>query len=203
MKMMTAELIVDETKQDTARRRITSLQRREELPRGYDQRGIIEAEFARRKGVNYQTFVEWVRERRLRTTAAKGSRPAGRVPFAEVNLPPPTPRELSPNADALRVTLPDGFGRAHGRHGRGSSARQSICGPNNMLGFPWALKGYLATVRVDMRKWFILKTAVGINRRLSLFETTPSSRYANSTPNVARSRRDFDPHRRLQMAPIE
>ena len=107
--MITAELIEDETKQDTAGRRITSVQRREELLRGYDQSGLTQAGFARREAINYQTFVAWVRERRLRTTAAKGSGPAGRVQFAEVNLPPPTPRELGRNTESLSVTLPDGL----------------------------------------------------------------------------------------------
>ena len=106
--MITAELIEDETKQDTKGRRITPVQRREELLRSYDQSGLTQAGFARREGVNSQTFVAWVRERRLRTPAARGTDPAWRVQFAEVNLPASAPYELSRNIGTLRVTLPDG-----------------------------------------------------------------------------------------------
>jgi transposase-like protein len=52
MKMITADLVVDETKRDTKGRRITPKERREELLNEYEQSGLTQAAFARRAGVN-------------------------------------------------------------------------------------------------------------------------------------------------------
>jgi transposase-like protein len=108
MKMITADLVVDETKRDSKGRRITPKARRQELLAAYEQSGLTQAAFARREGVKYQTFATWVSEGRRRSAAVGQSKSVVPVRFAEVNLPPPTRRELNPNVEALRVTLPDG-----------------------------------------------------------------------------------------------
>ncbi len=109
MKMITADLVVDETKRDSKGRRITPKARREELLAAYEQSGLTQAAFARREGVKYQTFATWVSEGRRHATAVGLSKSVVPVRFAEVNLPPPKPSELSANAGALSVTLPDGL----------------------------------------------------------------------------------------------
>ncbi|MCS6242557.1 MAG: hypothetical protein H2172_01660 [Opitutus sp.] len=113
MKMITADLVVDETKRDTKGRRITPKQRREELLNEYEQSGLTQAAFARRAGVNYPTFASWVQGRRERTAVPLRQRDPIRtqqqVRFAEVNLPASTQRALSSDADSLSVTLPDGL----------------------------------------------------------------------------------------------
>ena len=58
--MLTADLVVDETKRDTKGRRITPKARREELLSEYEQSGLTQAAFARRAGVNYTTSASWV-----------------------------------------------------------------------------------------------------------------------------------------------
>jgi transposase-like protein len=108
MKMITADLVVDETKRDTKGRRITPKARRQELLAAYEQSGLTQAAFARREGVKYQTFATWVSEWRRRAAAVGLSKSVVPVRFAEVNLPPAKPSELSASADALSVTLPDG-----------------------------------------------------------------------------------------------
>lgn len=39
-------------------------EREEELLRGYNESDLSQLEFARRKGVNFHTFVEWLQRRR-------------------------------------------------------------------------------------------------------------------------------------------
>ena len=107
--MITADLVVDETKRDTKGRRITPKARRQELLAAYEQSGLTQAAFARREGVKYQTFATWVSEGRRRSAAVGLSKSVVPVRFAEVNLPPSAQRELSANAGALSVTLPDGL----------------------------------------------------------------------------------------------
>ena len=108
MKMITAGLVVDETKRDSKGRRITPKARRQELLAAYEQSGLTQAAFARREGVKYQTFASWVSEGRRRSAAGGLSKSVVPVRFAEVNLPPAAQRELSASAEALSVTLPDG-----------------------------------------------------------------------------------------------
>jgi transposase-like protein len=108
MKMITADLVVDETKRDSKGRRITPKARRQELLAAYEQSGLTQAAFARREGVKYQTFASWVSEGRRRSAAGGLSKSVVPVRFAEVNLPPAKPSELSASAEALSVTLPDG-----------------------------------------------------------------------------------------------
>ena len=108
MKMITADLVVDETKRDSKGRRITPKARRQELLAAYEQSGLTQAAFARREGVKYQTFASWVSEGRRRSAAGGLSKSVVPVRFAEVNLPPAKPSELSASAEALIVTLPDG-----------------------------------------------------------------------------------------------
>ena len=107
--MITADLVADETKRDTTGRRITPKARREELLAAYEQSGLTQAEFARREAINYHTFASWVYDRRGRDGTAVGLGTGAQIKFAEVSLPPASPRELSPSADALSVTLPDGL----------------------------------------------------------------------------------------------
>lgn len=111
--MITAELVPDETKRDTKGRKITPKARREELLNEYEQSGLTQAAFARRAGVNYPTFASWIQGRRERTAMPLRPREPIRaqqqVQFAEVNLPPPTPRELGRNTESLSVTMPDGL----------------------------------------------------------------------------------------------
>ena len=106
--MITADLVVDETKRDSKGRRITPKARRQELLAAYEQSGLTQAAFARREGVKYQTFASWVSEGRRRSAAGGLSKSVVPVRFAEVNLPPAKPSELSASAEALIVTLPDG-----------------------------------------------------------------------------------------------
>jgi transposase-like protein len=108
MKMITADLVVDETKRDSKGRRITPKARRQELLAAYEQSGLTQAAFARREGVKYQTFASWVSEGGRRSAAGGLSKSVVPVRFAEVNLPPASPRELSASAEALSVTLPEG-----------------------------------------------------------------------------------------------
>ena len=108
MKMITADLVVEETKRDTKGRRITPKARRQELLAAYEQSGLTQAAFARREGVKYQTFASWVSEGRRRSAAGGLSKSVLPVRFAEVSVPSPAQRELSANAGALSVTLPDG-----------------------------------------------------------------------------------------------
>ena len=108
MKMITADLMVDETRRDSKGRRITPKARRQELLAAYEQSGLTQAAFARREGVKYQTFATWVSEGRRRDGAVGPSKSVVPVRFAEVNLPPAKPSELSASAEALSVTLPDG-----------------------------------------------------------------------------------------------
>ena len=112
--MITADLVVDESKRDTKGRRITQKARREELLSEYEQSGLTQAAFARRAGVNYTTFASWVQGRRCERSAVplrprEPMRAQQQVQFAEVNLPASSSHALSRSAGTLSVTLPDGL----------------------------------------------------------------------------------------------
>ena len=98
MKMITAELVEDETKQDAKGRRITAAKRREEVLRAYDQSGLTQSAFARREGIKYHTFIGWLCERRSRASVAGASGAGERVKFSEVSLPITTERPISGKA---------------------------------------------------------------------------------------------------------
>jgi transposase-like protein len=108
----TAKMEVVETgeKRDRVGRKITPAARREELVGAWERSGLTQTEFARREGVQYQTFASWVQQARV----AKGARPAAaqQVRFAEVQWP------ANAGASALEVRLPDGT------HLRGGSAAE-------------------------------------------------------------------------------
>lgn len=104
-----AEVVEDGTQRDRVGRRKVRAERREELVGEYQRSGLSQAEFARRVGVNYQTFAHWVqRARREAAKAAPLGTPA--TPrFAELRLPGtawPAPRTA---AGELSVSLPDGL----------------------------------------------------------------------------------------------
>ena len=94
---VTTELVETGEQRDRRGRRITPAAWRVELVRAYRASGLTQAAFARREGVNYQTFANWVqRDRQV----------AGRTPalqFAEVRLPRSTAASIP-----LEVRLPDG-----------------------------------------------------------------------------------------------
>jgi hypothetical protein len=91
-----AEVSIIRTGRD-GRLRFTAGQRGELLA-AFDRGGQSAMAFARGHGVNYQTFIAWLRKRRERGMPAAGG-PA----FAEVRLEP-----ASCAAAPLRVTLPCG-----------------------------------------------------------------------------------------------
>ena len=72
-------------------------ERRAELLAAYDTSALTQRAFARREGINFHTFVEWL-QRRRRTVGAK--RPPR---FQELSLPF-APKSAGP----LEVTLPGG-----------------------------------------------------------------------------------------------
>lgn len=77
-------------------------ERQEELLRAYDESDLSQREFARREGVNFHTFVEWLQRRRR----SAGAKPPPR--FQELSLPftPKTSGVVA--AAALEVQLADG-----------------------------------------------------------------------------------------------
>ncbi len=77
-------------------------ERQEELLRAYDESDLSQREFARREGVNFHTFVEWLQRRRR----LAGAKPPPR--FQELSLPftPKTSGVVA--AAALEVQLADG-----------------------------------------------------------------------------------------------
>lgn len=74
---------------------------RQALLDAFDRSGMSAMSFTRQHGVQYQTFIAWIRKRRQDTTPSEMSGPA----FAEVLL---NGREPAPRADGLRIVLPCG-----------------------------------------------------------------------------------------------
>ncbi len=73
-------------------------ERRAELLAAYDTSGLTQRAFARREGINFHTFVEWLQRRRRGAGAKRPLR------FQEISL------ATTPNAVAvLEVILPGGL----------------------------------------------------------------------------------------------
>jgi len=99
---MGTQLIDDGGKRDRGGRRLTARIRREELLREYDESGLTQVEFARRAGVKYPTFTNWVQARRT-GAGCRGKRSVP-VRFAEVSLP-----TTGVAVASLSVALPGGL----------------------------------------------------------------------------------------------
>lgn len=74
---------------------------RQALLDAFDRSGMSAMSFTRQHGVQYQTFIAWIRKRRQNSGAAEIAGSA----FAEVML---NSREATPAAGGLRVLLPCG-----------------------------------------------------------------------------------------------
>ena len=99
MATITPEVLHAEQKQDTRGRRIVDAERWRELLAAYPTSGLTQAQFARREGVNYHTFVARLNRERGR------SQPAGPAPtFVEARVAGPG----WPAAPTLEVQLPGG-----------------------------------------------------------------------------------------------
>ena len=101
MAAITAELVETGEKRDLRGRRITPCRRRAEMVEAYHASGLNMAQFARREGIKYGTFVGWV----FKVQKAVATR--GPIKFAEVQLPFARPPAAGPG-DGLEVRLPDG-----------------------------------------------------------------------------------------------
>ena len=95
---VTTELVPSCEKRDAAGRRIMDPARRAQLLAAYEKSGLTQAGFARREGLNAQTFSTWVQERRRTSGVRPQAKP---VQFAEVALGSAT------MSGGLEVTLPD------------------------------------------------------------------------------------------------
>ncbi len=98
MEPITTEVVDDKQRRDTRFRRIMAAERRAELLAVYDTSGLTQRAFARREGINFHTFVEWLQRRR------RGGGAERPVRFQEISL------ATAPNAAAvLEVMLPGGL----------------------------------------------------------------------------------------------
>ena len=104
MESIATEVVDDKQRRDARERRIVGQERKEELLRAYDGSDLSQREFARREGINFHTFVEWLQRRRR----APGTKPSPR--FQELSLPLPfVPKTSGAVATAsLEVQLVDG-----------------------------------------------------------------------------------------------
>jgi hypothetical protein len=99
MATITPEVLREEAKRDTRGRRIVEAERWRELLAAYATSELTQAQFARREGVNYHTFVARLNRERGR------SQPAGGNPaFIEARV---SAAGWSAGS-ALEVQLPDG-----------------------------------------------------------------------------------------------
>ena len=99
MEPIRTEVVDDKQRRDTRGRRIVATERKAELLAAYEASGLTQSAFARREGINFQTFVAWLGQRRK---ASGATVPA--VRFREVCLGP-----AAKAAPLLEVTLPDGL----------------------------------------------------------------------------------------------
>lgn len=106
----TMELVETGEKRDRVGRKITSAPRREELVAAWRESGLTQAAFARREGVRYPTFANWVQQARQVGRRAPAAAP--KVRFAEVQVP------AAMSVPAVEVRLVDGT------LVRGASARE-------------------------------------------------------------------------------
>ena len=63
MESITTEVVDDKQRRDARGRRIVGQERKAELLRAYDGSDLSQREFARREGINFHTFVEWLQRR--------------------------------------------------------------------------------------------------------------------------------------------
>ena len=104
MESIPTEVLDDKQRRDAQGRRIVGQERQAELLRAYDASDLSQREFARREGINFHTFVEWLQRRRR----AAGTKPPPR--FQELSLPftPKTSSAMAMATAALEVQLADG-----------------------------------------------------------------------------------------------
>lgn len=99
MESITTEVLDDKQRRDTRGRRIMARERQAELLIAFDGSGLTQRAFARREGINFHTFVEWLQRRRR--TAGTGAKQTPR--FQELSLP-----FMARASGTLEVTLPGG-----------------------------------------------------------------------------------------------
>ncbi|BET68028.1 hypothetical protein ASA1KI_45260 [Opitutales bacterium ASA1] len=98
--MQTTELVEEEIRSGGGGRRRYGRSAIERYLREYDASGLTQSAFAKRAGVQYQTFASWVRARRLR-----GSASSSPVRFVEAALPASA---VSASGAEVSVQLTDG-----------------------------------------------------------------------------------------------
>lgn len=91
----TAELIDTGEKRDRRGRKLVPVEQRMELAAQWRKSGLTQAEFARREGVRYTTFVGWVQKQKNQSRTPP-------MRFLEVQSP------VAARGHALEVSLPDG-----------------------------------------------------------------------------------------------
>lgn len=102
MSTITAELVDVGEKRGVGGRRVTPVERREQLIAEYRTSGLTMAAFARREGIKYATFANWMAKAQS-TAAGKPS-----IRFAEMRLPLEAATTCPQSEFALEVRLPDG-----------------------------------------------------------------------------------------------
>lgn len=100
METISAEVLNEAAKRDARGRKIIGADRWRELVAAYETSGLTQAEFARREGINYHTFVAWLG--RCRRPSATTTLPAAR--FIEATLPAARMKEWP-----IEVALPSGI----------------------------------------------------------------------------------------------
>jgi transposase-like protein len=102
MGTITAELVDVGERRGAGGRRVTPVERREQLIAEYRTSGLTMAAFARREGIKYATFANWIAKAQSTATAKPTIR------FAEMRLPVEAAATCPQNDFALEVRLPDG-----------------------------------------------------------------------------------------------
>ncbi len=96
----TLDLVETGEQRDRVGRKLTPAPRRAELVAAWRHSGLTQAEFARREGVRYPTFANWVQQARAAEPKPKPAR--AKLRFAELQLPAAVDRP------AVEVRLVDG-----------------------------------------------------------------------------------------------